>query len=292
MRLTGVKGRVPDSTLKLKLVSLLLAGGLSWALGGAGCRATARRHVLQTARMPSAPKADLAAHLDEHWQSAREEVDRNVLQIIEQHQAELERGTRYHKFMRGDTRKRQVAITFDDGPHRAYTPELLLILRRYNAKATFFVVGEKAQQAPNLVKAEVAGGHTVANHTYHHVDLTKIRDEDVATEIKACGEVLEEITGRAPHLFRPPGGDYNNHVAEVAEALGYITVLWTDNPRDYEKPGERLIETRVLNKIRNGAIILMHDGVQQTVDVLPQMLRFLKGKGYQLVTIDEMMGRG
>jgi polysaccharide deacetylase family sporulation protein PdaB len=270
---------------------MLFIGALPWIIGGAGCRDTGRQQSTQRARVASASKAKLTAQSDRYWQSAREEVDRSVLQIIAQHQTELERGSRYRKIMRGDTRRKQVAITFDDGPHPAYTPELLAILRRYNAKATFFVVGEKAEQAPDLVKAEVAGGHSVGNHTYHHVDLTKIPDEDVATEIKACGEVLEEITGRAPHLFRPPGGDYNKHVAEVADALGYIVVLWTDNSRDYARPGKRIIETRVLNRIRNGGIVLMHDGIQQTVDVLPQILSFLNDKGYQLVTIDEMMGR-
>jgi polysaccharide deacetylase family sporulation protein PdaB len=291
MRLTGRSLPALTPALKSRWISLLFIGALPWIVGGAGCRGAATRLAVHRARAASASKAKLTAQSDKYWQNAREEVDRSVLQIIAQHQTEVGRGVRYHKFMRGDARRKQVAITFDDGPHPAYTPQLLAILRRYNAKATFFVVGEKAEQAPDLVKAEAASGHSVGNHTYHHVNLMKIPDEDVATEIKACGEILEEITGRAPHLFRPPGGDYNKHVAEVADALGYIVVLWTDNPRDYERPGKRIIETRVLDKIRNGGIVLMHDGIQQTVDVLPQILSFLKGKGYQLVTIDEMMGR-
>jgi polysaccharide deacetylase family sporulation protein PdaB len=218
-------------------------------------------------------------------------VDKRVLELLSQHQAELRTGLRFNKLMRGDAAKKQIAITFDDGPHPVYTPDLLDILKRYQAKATFFLVGEMAEKYPYLVQAELAAGHSIGNHTYHHVNLTKIPEEYVATEIKACGEVLRSITGQAPHLFRPPGGDYTPSVAEAAEVLGYTMVLWTDDPGDYASPGQKVIETRVLSRVSNGGIVLIHDGVQQTVDVLPQILSFLKKRGYQFVTINEMMGR-
>jgi peptidoglycan/xylan/chitin deacetylase (PgdA/CDA1 family) len=228
---------------------------------------------------------------DRYWESAREDVYKSVVELLTQHQRELAEGLKYDKIMQGDPRRRQVAMTFDDGPHPAYTPKLLEILAKHGAKATFFVVGEMAERAPELVKAEAAAGHDVGNHTYHHVNLTKIPSPAVATEIKACGNVVQQITGKPPHLFRPPGGDYNRHVAEVAEALGYTMVLWTDDPGDYASPGDRTIETRVLDRIGNGGIVLMHDGVQQTLDVLPQILDYLRRKGYRFVTVDEMMGR-
>jgi peptidoglycan-N-acetylglucosamine deacetylase len=228
---------------------------------------------------------------DQCWVSAKMEVDRNVMDILAQHNAELARGIRYHKLLHGDTSNKEIAITFDDGPHPNFTPKLLTILRRFNVKATFFVVGMKADQYPGLVRAEIVGGHSVGNHTYHHVNLKKIPQEAVATEIKACGNVLYKITGRQPDLFRPPGGDYNRNVAEVAAALGYKMVLWTDDPGDYASPGVKIIEARLLYKLGNGGIILLHDGVQQTVDVLPQLLQYLKDKGYKFVTIDEMLGK-
>jgi polysaccharide deacetylase family sporulation protein PdaB len=255
----------------------------------AGCRT----NVQQGARTPArtgAPRGGAQAQLDRYWQNAKEEVDKSVLELLAQHQVELERGTKYDKFIRGDPAKKHVAITFDDGPHPDFTPKLLEILKQYGAKATFFVVGEMAEKSPELVKAEMAAGHDVGNHTYHHVNLTKIPNEDVATEIKACGDVIQQITGKAPHLFRPPGGDYNKRVAEAVEALGYTMVLWTDDPGDYASPGDKVIETRLLDKISNGGIILLHDGVQQTVDVLPQILQHLKSKGFEFVTVDEMMG--
>jgi peptidoglycan/xylan/chitin deacetylase (PgdA/CDA1 family) len=218
-------------------------------------------------------------------------VDKSVADILTQHESELSRDIVYRKLLHGDTTKRQIAITFDDGPHPKFTPKLLAILKKYDAKATFFVVGKQAEKYPRLVRAEIAAGDNIGNHTYHHVNLTKIPSVQVATEIKACGDVVKGITGGYPHLFRPPGGDYDKDVAEVAGVLGYTMILWTDDPGDYASPGVKVIETRTMDRIGNGGIVLLHDGVQQTVDVLPQILRYLKNKGYEFVTIDEMMGR-
>lgn len=227
----------------------------------------------------------------EYWEKAEREVDRSVLEILKQHRGDLERGLRYHIFFQGNPRKKEIALTFDDGPHPSYTLKLLEILKRYRIKATFFLVGKMAEKYPDLVKAEVEAGHSIGNHTYHHVNLTKIPEWKVATEIKACGEVLKAITGRAPHLFRPPGGDYSKRVTEDAEALGYIMVLWTDNSDDCVRPGKNVIEEITLDRIGNGGIILMHDGIQQTLDVLPRIIEYLRKRGYRFVTVDELMGR-
>lgn len=236
-------------------------------------------------------EADAQQPTDKYWLAAKEQVYRTVPEILAQHRLELSQGLRFHKLMHGDRSIKQVALTFDDGPHPAYTPKILAILNRFNVKATFFLVGEMAEKYPDLVRAEVAAGHSIANHTYHHVNLLRIPPGAVATEIQACGDVLQAIAGRSIRLFRPPGGDYNRQVAEVAEALGYTTVLWTDDPGDYANPGKRTIEQRVLRAIGNGGIILVHDGIQQTVDVLPTIIRYLKRNGYQFVTVDEMLKR-
>lgn len=226
---------------------------------------------------------------DTYWVHARTEAYKSVPELIAQHNEELSRGIARTLLMRGDPAKKQVALTFDDGPHPKYTPKILEILRRYNIKATFFLVGELAERNPALVKAEVGGGHNVGNHTYHHVNLTKIPSGYIATEIKACGLVLSKIIGRPPHLFRPPGGDYNDNVAQVAEALGYKLILWTDDPGDYASPGADVITQRIIEKVEPGGIILIHDGVKETIDVLPKVIQTLKDKGYEFVTIDEMM---
>ena len=227
--------------------------------------------------------------LDRYWRNAKHEVDKSVLELIAQDRAELRKGIRHHKFIQGNPRRKWLALTIDDGPHPDYTPQLLGILKKFNVKATFFLVGEMAERYPELVKAEFLAGHEIGNHTYNHVNLTKIPTEEAATEIEACGDVIQSITKLRPHLFRPPGGDYDNNVAEVAEALGYTTVLWSDNAGDWLSPGEGVTEQKVLRRASNGGVILMHDGYQQTIEVLPRLLTILKKEGYEFVTVDQMM---
>ncbi|MCW3062099.1 MAG: polysaccharide deacetylase [Capsulimonas sp.] len=229
------------------------------------------------------------AERDKYWLNAKTEIYKSTLELIAQRETELDRGLSFSILTRGNPTRKQIALTFDDGPHPAYTPQLLKVLKDNGVKATFFVVGEQAEKYPELIKAEVAAGHAVGNHTYDHVSLIKIPQEYVGTEIKACGEVLERIIGKPVHIFRPPGGVYDHEVAETSEALGYKMILWTDDPGDYASPGSNVIETRTLDHVTNGGIILLHDGIQQTVDVLPQILKYLKGKGYEFVTIDQMI---
>jgi len=278
----GDAGRLPRRKFLFSLAGALL-------LAGAPRRLRASRHRSQPSARPDGLPLTLTDELDKFWQNARKEVYKSVPELMARHHVELERGVRFHKLIRGPRDKRHVAITFDDGPHPGYTPRLLSILKDFDAKATFFVVGEVAERYPELVRSESAAGHSIGNHTYHHVDLTKIPQDYVATEIKACGEVLAGITGRRPHLFRPPGGDYNHDVATVAEALGYTMVLWTDDPGDYASPGKDLIKQRLLNNISEGGIVLIHDGIEQTIAILPDVLKYLKMRNFDLVTVDEML---
>ncbi len=236
-------------------------------------------------------KIEMVAQKDRYWIDAKEKVYKSIAEIINQNQSDFNKGIKYHRFMHGDPSSKKIAITFDDGPHPKYTPLLLATLKKYKVKATFFLVGEMAEKSPDLVKAEVADGHSVGNHTFHHVNLTKIPEGYIATEIEACDNVLKSITGASPHLFRPPGGDYNKKVTEVSEALGYTVILWTDDPGDYASPGQKAIFNRTLDRIDNGGIILVHDGVQQTIDVLPKIIMKLRSRGYQFVTVDKLMKR-
>lgn len=230
------------------------------------------------------------AETDPRWLSAKAVVHKEVVELLRQHDRELEAGLTHAKLMHGDRARKQIALTFDDGPHPGYTSRLLEILKQENVKATFFLVGEMAEKHPELVREEAEAGHTIGNHTYHHVSLPKIPAEYVATEIKACGEVLQGITGKAPFLFRPPGGEYTDKVAEVSEALGYRMVLWTDDPGDYASPGAAVVRERLLRDAANGGILLLHDGIQQTLNVLPGVIERLKARGYEFVTVDEMLG--
>lgn len=232
-----------------------------------------------------------SASRDGYLAKARVEVYKSSLEVLAQNQAELQRNIRYNKLVRGDASRREIALTFDDGPHRQFTPKLLEILAKYGVKATFFVVGEMSERAPDLVRAEMAGGHNVGNHTYSHVNLTKVPVQDVLTELRAGTDVLTTITGVRPHLFRPPGGDYDHDVILAAETEGYTTVLWTDDPGDYASPGEALLMTRLLEHVNPGGILLLHDGIQQTIDLLPKLIETLRQKGYTFITVDEMLSQ-
>lgn len=187
-----------------------------------------------------------------------------------------------------------IAITFDDGPSSEYTPEILDILQEHNAKATFFVVGSRAQQNPSIIKSMVKSGHELANHSFHHPDFTGITKEELIHEMDNTSEVLESLTGAPPRLFRPPGGVYNDIIVNTANEEGYMVVMWSwhQDTRDWKSPGVHNIVKTVLNNTRNGDIVLFHDfggDRSQTVEALKQILPKLKEEGYQFVTVSELL---
>jgi peptidoglycan/xylan/chitin deacetylase (PgdA/CDA1 family) len=236
----------------------------------------------------AAPTAGDGSRVDKFWARAKKEIYRSPAELAAQRARELRKGLHYDVLYRGDRKAAVVAMTFDDGPHPDFTPRILAILRHYNVKGTFFVVGEMAAQYPGLIRAEKAAGHVIGNHTYHHVNLTKIPTDEIATEWQACQDVAKAVTGETMRFCRPPGGDYDSDVMAAATRLGLTTVLWTDDPGDYADPGDRVIENRVLARIGNGGIILIHDGVQQTIDVLPQIITILQKRGFRFATVAEM----
>jgi peptidoglycan/xylan/chitin deacetylase (PgdA/CDA1 family) len=229
------------------------------------------------------------AERDKFWLVAKHEVYKSSLELAAQDQTEKLRGLHMDKVLRGAPGRHEIALTFDDGPHPGFTLNILKTLKQNDIHATFFVVGEKAEQYPDLIRAEVAAGDSIGNHTYDHVSLVKIPTDYVATEIKACGDVIQNITGKRPTLFRPPGGEYNRDVADTVESLGYRMILYSADPGDYADPGTQLIETRTLDTIRHGGIILLHDGSTQTLTILPQLIQRLKARGFHFVTVDKLL---
>ena len=213
---------------------------------------------------------------------------RPYLTLLAKDEYEQDRGFKFNKIIRGDIRKQRIALTFDDGPHPVYTLQLLDILRRTHTPATFFVVGRQVEKNPALVQLEVAEGHEVGNHTYDHVNLTVIPPELISYELDQCDAAIKKATGSSARFFRPPGGDYNGDVIRDASKRGYITTLWTNDPGDFQKPPADLILRRSLEHLENGAIILMHDGIPQTLQMLPQFIAEARRRGYQFVTISQL----
>ena len=234
---------------------------------------------------------------DKRWVQARREVEQTDMPRITRERAQWRREIPAHTFSRGSSAKKLIALTFDDGPHPDYAPKILAILARHQIHATFFVVGVTALKYPRLVRDEFAAGNAIGNHTYHHLQpFRSIPEWEMATEIKADGEVIHSLTGVAPHLFRPPGGGfdarggYDQSIATVATALGYTSVMWTDDPGDFDPAISTAVLTeRLLKHIGNGAVILLHDGGKHTIELLPHLITTLQQQRYQFVTVDELI---
>ncbi len=197
-------------------------------------------------------------------------------------------GLKFNKMGRGGPHHRQIALTFDDGPHPVYTLPLLSILRRTHVPATFFVVGEQVEKYPGLVQLEVAEGNEVADHTYDHVNLTVIPPELVAYEVQRCNTVIAKATGAPVRFFRPPGGEYDGETVREVSRHGFITTLWTNDPGDFSRPPASVIEKRTLAHLENGGIILLHDGIPQTLSALPAIIAEARRRGFQFVTISRL----
>jgi len=249
--------------------------------------AASRDAVIKKTDKKSKPVAMSSS--DPYWQRALEEIDRSPEEIAAQVQREERHGLYLPKLIRGNPREKLLALTFDDGPHVNFTEKLLSLLKTNNVKATFFVVGKMVEKNPQLLKDIVANGNVVGNHTFSHVMLTKIPLAEVRAEYKACNDIVEDITGQKMRFCRPPGGDYDRHVIKAATEQGLTTVLWTDDPGDYASPGTHVIERKTLDRLSNGGIILLHDGIQQTLDVLPQIIAYARDHNYRFVTVDELL---
>ncbi len=272
---------MPGSTLRRPV----LVAGAALVVLTAACT---KPVTVTQAKETKGAQPEAQARVDKFWARAQQEIYKSPEELLAQRNREVRQGLPYPKLMRGNPRVRAVALTFDDGPHPQYTPQLLAVLAKYDVKATFFVIGHMAEAYPDMIKAEHAAGHCVGNHTYHHVNLTKIPEDEVETEWQACNFVVKSILGLEMAFCRPPGGDYDGAVILAARDVGLTTVLWTDDPGDYAEPGSKVIEKRTLGLIDSGAIILLHDGIQQTIDVLPQIIETTKARGLKFVTVEEM----
>ena len=175
-----------------------------------------------------------------------------------------------------------VRLTFDDGPNRTATPEILETLSAYGVTATFFVVGEMAAANPAIVRREGREGHTIGNHSWDHPDLTQLDRAPGEAELQDTNDVVEQVTGTSPTRWRPPYGATNPAVEAAAEDVGLTSmVLWTVDPRDWADPPATTIRDRVLQAVQPDSIILLHDGTgANTPEALPMILNGLADMGY------------
>jgi len=184
-----------------------------------------------------------------------------------------------------------VALTIDDGPHPLVTTAMLDILRKHGVKATFFVVGEKVEECPELLRRMVDEGHEIGNHTYDHPRLSQVPEGEALAQIRACGLAVGKVCGQTMRLLRPPGGGIAPNVLRAATAANCSVVLWTHNTNDWLKlPAEQIAENG-LRDVRPGSIILMHQGTMESARALPLLIEGAQARGLRLTTVGEMLSR-
>jgi peptidoglycan/xylan/chitin deacetylase (PgdA/CDA1 family) len=187
-----------------------------------------------------------------------------------------------------------VYLTFDDGPDGQYTPQILNLLARYDAQATFFVLGEQALHYPDLVRAEAAAGHYVANHGFAHHAFDDMSRDELTRDIQKTEKLLREAAGDLfawdgdVHFLRPPYGLTGDETQKYAAESGYVMVMWDIDSQDWQLPGGWAVALNVLNYVEPGDIVLMHDGGGdriQTILALEAILEDLSARGYRFQSI-------
>jgi peptidoglycan/xylan/chitin deacetylase (PgdA/CDA1 family) len=197
--------------------------------------------------------------------------------------------TRYLKS--GNPAYKEVCFTFDDGPHPASCQRILNVLKANDVHATFFLVGLRIKQRPDLARAILADGNEVGNHTMHHPRLDTLTPDKVRQEMEDCETTFEKATnGSHMYLFRPPGERMDKAVLDTALQMNYVTVGWQIGAKDYTGSGadSELVEYYVLKQLKPGAIILLHDN-PITAAVLPDMIKQIKAQGYRTVMVSQLL---
>ena len=185
---------------------------------------------------------------------------------------------------------KDVAITFDDGPHSQYTPKVLELLKKYDAKATFFLIGKQVQKHPELVKKIRTSGNDIGNHSFSHTPAISFGSTKTwISEIEQTDSIIEKITGVKPVVFRPPYGVTTPHLAAAIKRTGHQVIGWNVRSYDTAINDAELIKKRVINRIKPGSIILFHDTQANTVEVLEHLLLFLQQNRYKTVLIKDFL---
>lgn len=180
----------------------------------------------------------------------------------------------------------KIALTFDDGPSTAWTPALLDGLKERGVKATFFLIGENADKNPEIVKRMAEEGHLIGNHTYHHVELTKVSENEARLELADTSAVIVRITGKEPEYMRPPFGAWQR---KLEQEIQMLPVLWTIDPLDWTTENQDEIVNKVVTEAEENDIILLHDCYKSSVEAALRIVDILAERGFEFVTVDELL---
>jgi peptidoglycan/xylan/chitin deacetylase (PgdA/CDA1 family) len=268
-----------------RLVALLLLAGAALSLGlavGAG-GGSAARHQASAPRTGYFGAIAAAAGTGSRSFAADEQADENTA---------ITRTLAYTPFVRvaGDQHK-QIALTFDDGPG-PYTPDILAVLARMHAPATFFEVGIEEQYFHASTSAIVGLGDPIGDHTENHSAMSKLSRRDQVAQLLQQTAAIGQYGAPFPRLFRPPYGDWDGRTLALLRKYKMLMVLWTVDTSDYRQPGVAAIVDAAVGGARPGAIILLHDAGgdrSETVAALPKIISKLRARGYTLVTVPKLL---
>ncbi len=191
--------------------------------------------------------------------------------------------------LKAPAKDRYIALTFDDGPHSTYTPEILEILRKNQARATFFVIGTRAEAYPDLIAQMARQGHAVGNHTWNHKSLAKSSTAEAIDSLKRTSELISGLTGKPCMIVRPPFGHTSQRVKKLIHEQGWHEVMWDSDSRDWENKNPDRILYRVMKTIAPGSIVLFHDIHPGAAGMLQTLINACKSNGYRFITIPELI---
>ena len=183
-----------------------------------------------------------------------------------------------------DNSSKMIALTFDDGPNYN-TNKVLDILDKYDINATFFVLGSKIKGNEYILNRIINNGNEIGNHTYSHLLLTRYKEDIIRREIDATSNLIFEVTGESPKLFRPSYGSYNNKIKNISNMP---IIIWNIDTLDWKYHSSKRIVNRVINKVKDGDIVLMHDVYSSTSNALDILIPLLLERGYSFVTVSEL----
>ena len=197
-----------------------------------------------------------------------------------------EKDEELYKKAQAEKNKKVVALTFDDGPDGNTTPQALDILAKYKIKATFFVQGKNIAGNEAILKRMQSEGHEVGNHSWNHPILTKLSLEDAKKQITDTEDAIKSVLGKSTKLMRPPYGAISD---DIRNSLDLSFIMWDVDSLDWKSKNEAAILTEIQHQTSDGAIILMHDIHQPSVNSLPKVIEYLKEQGYSFVTVSELL---
>ncbi len=188
--------------------------------------------------------------------------------------------------------QKMIALSFDAAWGNEDTQTLIDILGKYNVKATFFVVGEWVEKYPESVKALADAGHEVMNHSSDHAHFNTLSADEIVLNISECSDKIEAITGVRPTLFRPPYGEYDDHVIAAVRSMGMEPIQWDVDSLDWKDISASEIYSRVTTKAAPGSIVLFHNAALHTPEALEDIIRFLISDGYEIVPVSQLILTG